>query len=194
MNKFSNGNKIILASASPRRRQLLQQANIDFEVIPSNTDEVSGLPPQQLVATNACLKAENIAKKYKNRIVLGSDTIVALGDKIFGKPNNVQEASQMLMTLQGKKHSVYTSVCIAKFDGSKIYKMCNTQKSDVKFKNLTSDDIQQYLKCVNVLDKAGAYAVQECGDMIIEKIDGDFDNVMGLPIQLVKNMLDTVDF
>ena len=72
--------------------------------------------------------------------------------------------------------------------------VCDVQKSDVKFKTLSAEEIQQYLKCVNVLDKAGAYAAQECGEMIIEKIDGDFDNVMGLPMRLVKNMLDTTDF
>ncbi|MBE6414785.1 MAG: septum formation protein Maf [Verrucomicrobiaceae bacterium] len=194
MNYLSNRNKIILASASPRRKQLLQEANIEFDVIPSNAEEISNLPPLQLVSENARIKAESVAKQNENRLVLGSDTIVALDNIVYGKPRDLIEATQMLTQLQGKTHSVFTAVCLAKSVDGKMKSVCDVQKSDVKFKTLSAEEIQQYLKCVNVLDKAGAYAAQECGEMIIEKIDGDFDNVMGLPMRLVKNMLDTTNF
>ncbi len=194
MNDFSYCNKIILASASPRRKQLMEEANIDFEVIASNVNEFENLSPYDLVFENARLKAEDISKKNPNRLVLGADTIVALNNTVLGKPKDLNEAFKMLTTLQGQTHCVYTAVCLAKTQETKTQFFCDVQKSEVRFKKLSSKEIVRYLECVNVLDKAGAYAAQECGEMIIEKIDGDFDNVMGLPMKLVKKMLDTVKF
>ena len=132
--------------------------------------------------------------KGKGVPVLGADTTVALGGRIFGKPKDLAEAADMLAALQGRTHSVWTGVCIAKNAGAKTEFKCASMESKVSFKKLGYGEIAEYLRRVNALDKAGAYAAQECGEMIIEKIEGDFDNVMGLPMRLVKNLLDTADF
>ena len=193
MNKKVNGNKIILASASPRRKQLLSEAGYQFDIAVSNADEYDNLPPKKLVETNARLKACAVAKDNPEKIVIGSDTTVAFDGRIFGKPKDTQEAFTMLKTLQGNTHSVYTAVCIVKNSAGNFKTFSGVQESKVSFKKLTDDEIKNYLACVNVLDKAGAYAAQEYGELIIEKIDGDFDNVMGLPMRLVKKLLDTPD-
>lgn len=194
MDHNANCNKIILASASPRRKQLMLEAGIDFDVEPAKCGELTGLPPRGLVEANAKLKAFDVAAKRPNRLVLGADTTVALGGAVFGKPKDLAEAAEMLAALQGRTHSVWTGVCIAKNTGGKTEFKCASMESKVSFKKLGKGEIEAYLRRVNVLDKAGAYAAQECGEMIIEKIDGDFDNVMGLPMRLVKNLLDTADF
>ncbi len=191
MHKNVNRNKIILASASPRRKQILSEAGFDFDIKVSNVIECENLPPAELVKTNAELKAMEIAKENPNRIVIGSDTTVAFNGKIFGKPKDLQEATQMLETLQGNTHSVFTAVSVVENRDGQIQSKSDVQESKVTFKKLNSDDIKNYLSLVNVLDKAGAYAAQECGELIIEKIDGDFDNVMGLPMRLLNKLLDT---
>ncbi len=192
MNKTQNINKIILASASPRRRQLMQEAGYNFEIIVSSAEEIQISNPIELVRINAENKAKDVARKNPNRLVLGSDTIVAFAKKVLGKPKDLTEAFDMLKMLQGNSHSVYTGVSFAMFDGQKFSTKTDVQESKVIFKKLSDADIKNYLQKVNVLDKAGAYAAQECGELIIEKIDGDFDNVMGLPMRLVKNLLDTL--
>ena len=192
MNKTQNINKIILASASPRRRQLMQEAGYNFEIIVSSAEEIQISNPIELVRINAENKAKDVARKNPNRLGLGSDTIVAFAEKVLGKPKDLTEAFDMLKMLQGNSHSVYTGVSFAMFDGQKFSTKTDVQESKVIFKKLSDADIKNYLQKVNVLDKAGAYAAQECGELIIEKIDGDFDNVMGLPMRLVKNLLDTL--
>jgi len=189
---FLNFGKLILASASPRRKELLEKANIDFEVIISGAEELKfGLEPESLVKHNAFLKAEFVAKKFPSRVVLGVDTIVVLGDEIIGKPKDISDALKILARMQGKQHSVYTAIALICLD--KKIEIIDYEKSFVLFKNLTSEQISEYVKKVNVLDKAGAYAVQEHGEFIIEKIEGNFDNVMGLPCDLLKNKLDTIN-
>ncbi len=183
--------KLILASASPRRKQILEDAGFDFEIKISNVDECENLPPTELVMKNAELKAEAIARENPDRIVVGSDTTVAFGGKIFGKPKDLNEAARMLATLQGNTHSVFTAVSLVKNSAGNIAKKTGVQESEVTFKKLDSSAITNYLRLVHVLDKAGAYAAQECGELIIEKIEGDFDNVMGLPVRLLKKLLDT---
>ena len=191
MNKNKNINKIILASASPRRRQLMQEAGYDFEIIVSDAQEIQISNPITLVKTNAENKAKSVAMQNPNRLVIGSDTIVAFAEKVLGKPKDISEAFNMLQMLQGNTHSVYTGVSVVEFDGNNIFAKTDYQESKVIFKKLSDSDIKNYLQKVNVLDKAGAYAAQEYGELIIEKIDGDFDNVMGLPMRLVKILLDT---
>lgn len=192
---LTNGNKIILASASPRRRELLEKAGIDFEVVVSDAEEIAGgnLPPREVAIENARRKALGVAKLRPNRIVLGADTVVALGGDIYGKPRDEADAKRMLSILRGKTHSVFTGVCAARAgaDGS-LEAIADFRESRVSFKNLSDGEIDEYLRHVYVLDKAGAYAAQECGGMIIEKIDGDFDNVMGLPVGACKKILDTL--
>lgn len=186
---LKNRNKIILASASPRRRELLKNENIPFEVIVSTANEknFSPLGPEHLVIENALLKADDVAKKFPNDIVLGADTIVVLNNKIFGKPKNLQNAIDMLKELQGTTHTVYTGIALVRKHDKKILK--KSESSFVTFKKLSIQDIENYITKVNVMDKAGAYAIQEHSNLIIDKISGNFDNVMGLPCQLVKECL-----
>lgn len=184
-----NYNKIILASASPRRSELLARAGIPFTVEVSKADEdnSSSDSPEGIVRRNALAKAREVSARFPEATVLGADTIVALGGKIYGKPAGIDDAKRMLAELSGKTHSVFTGVALAAEGGEKVL-VC-AEESRVKFKKLSAEDIEKYLKSVNVLDKAGAYAAQECGSMIIEAIDGNFDNVMGLSCGLVKKML-----
>lgn len=196
MNDYTSSNHIILASASPRRSQLLSEAGICFEVYPSDAEEDSNpsAEPATLVCANALLKAESVAQKFPTKIVLGADTVVALDGKIFGKPKDEEEAFEILSTLSGKTHSVFTGVALViqvspYTCGSCLKRDVRCAESKVHFKKLSPDEIRQYISKVPVLDKAGAYAAQEHGSMIIEKIEGEFDNVMGLPIKLVREIL-----
>ncbi len=187
--------KIILASASPRRKELLENAGMDFDIIVSGEEEFADKfdDPMQEAIENAKLKASSVARKNPNRPVLGADTVVALGDKVYGKPKNIDEAKQMLSELSGKTHSVFTGVCVAfAEENGDINVVLDARESRVTFKKLDSEKIEEYLSKVNVLDKAGAYAVQEFGKTIIENIDGAFDNVMGLPVDACKKILDTL--
>lgn len=191
MEKLSN--KIILASSSARRKFLMEEEGYNFEVIASNAAEATqeDIPnPIDLVQENAILKADFIAKNFENRVVIGSDTTVALGSQIFGKPRDLNHAKEMLRFLQGKTHSVFTAIAIIKKDEN----ICDVSfdESKVTFKEMSEEDIENYLQKVDVLDKAGAYAAQEFGELIIEKIDGNFDNVMGLPMSLLKKRLDSL--
>ena len=185
-------NKIILASASPRRRELLARENFNFEIFPSSAEELSecGADPKALALENARLKAAQVADKFPHDVVLGADTIVVLGGKVFGKPKDLREARRMLGELQGRTHSVFTAVAIVKKDEG----VCDlsADESRVAFKPMSEGQIADYLSKVNVLDKAGAYAAQEFGELIIESISGEFDNVMGLPCKLLKKRLDSL--
>ncbi len=183
--------QIILASASPRRKELLNKHNFNFEVAPSSVEEESSsLDCVKTAIDNAKLKALDIAKKFPNKVVLGSDTIVVLENKLFGKPKNLDEAKLMLASLQGRTHSVFTAIAIVL--NSKNILETAVDESKVTFKKMNSCDIENYLQKVNVLDKAGAYAAQEFGELIIENINGDFENVMGLPCAKLKNELDRI--
>ena len=168
---------------------------MDFEIIVSHADEIDDTTadPCTVATENARLKASAVALENPNRITLGADTVVAYGGKIYGKPKDLNDAKRMLSELQGNTHSVFTGICSAIADENKnLQTFCDAEESRVQFKKLSSEDIDAYLKVVNVLDKAGAYAAQEYGEMIIEKIDGAFDNVMGLPVDASKKILDTL--
>lgn len=185
-------NKIILASASPRRRELLARENFDFEIRPSSAEEISlsREAPQNVALTNALAKAKQVANEFPHDVVLGADTIVVFDGKVFGKPKDLQDARRMLSTLQGKTHSVFTAIAIVKKDED----ICDLSfdESRVTFKEMSQMQIDDYLSKVNVLDKAGAYAAQEFGELIIKNISGEFDNVMGLPCKLLKKRLDSL--
>lgn len=189
-----NGKILILASASPRRSLLMKEAGYAFEVHPSDAREISGIAPRELVEKNAELKAVAVAQKYPLRTVIGADTTVALGNETFGKPRDIEEAKKMLRVLSGKTHSVFTAVAIVRNDEAKVNIKSAVDESRVKFRELSDAEIQNYISKVDVMDKAGAYAAQECGESIIEHIDGEFDNVMGLPMKTVKKLLAETDF
>lgn len=183
--------QIILASASPRRKELMQKHGFNFLAEASGAEE--GDSSEDCLKTalaNAKLKAMEIAEKHPENTVLGADTIVVLNGKLFGKPKDLSEAGQMLNALQGRTHSVFTAIAIILKSESILETAAS--ESRVSFKKMNSQDIENYLQKVYVLDKAGAYAAQEFGELIIEKIDGDFENVMGLPCSLLKNELDRI--
>lgn len=185
-------NKIILASASPRRKYLLECQNFNFTICPSNVQEESQVnsDTKQIAMRNALLKASDIADKFPKNVVLGADTIVVFNSKVFGKPKDLNAAKEMLKILQGNTHSVFTAIAIVKKDDN--IANVSVEESKVTFKQMSNAQIEDYLLKVNVLDKAGAYAAQEFGELIIEKIEGNFDNVMGLTCSLLKNQLDTI--
>ncbi len=187
--------KIILASASPRRSELLGRANVPFEVEVSRAQEDNDpdADPREAVLANAKLKAEEVARRFPGRLVLGADTVVAFGGKVFGKPKDIADAKRMLGILNGNTHSVFTGVAAvcAKPDGAAEIE-ADVEESKVTFKKLSPEGIDEYLSKVNTLDKAGSYAAQEFGELIIERIDGAFDNVMGLPCALAQKKLDTL--
>ncbi|MGH7939592.1 MAG: Maf family protein [Limisphaerales bacterium] len=184
---------LILASASPRRAELLRQLKLEFEVIPSAVKEVfdDHLSPLELCQLNAHRKARAVAKKIPDSLVLGADTLVFLDHKIFGKPADKPHAREMLLQLQGRTHQVVTGVSL-------IHLRSHTEKifavsTDVLFRPLNAQQIDEYLAKINPLDKAGAYAIQENGELVVSEISGSFSNVVGLPVEKVQNELETWD-
>lgn len=178
---------LILASASPRRAELLRQLKLEFEVVPSDALEVfdENLSPLELCQLNAHRKARAVAKKIPDALVLGADTLVFLDHKIFGKPKDAAEAKNMLLQLQGRTHQVVTGVSLIHL--RKYRERIFAISTDVVFRPLTPAQIDEYLTKINALDKAGAYAIQENGEMIVSEISGSFSNVVGLPMEKVQD-------
>lgn len=179
---------IILASQSPRRQQLMEQAGFSFRIITPDVDETNplGMKIEEVPEFLANKKAMAIAKDNLENIIIAADTLVLLNDEILGKPNDAAEAIAMLQRLSGNMHRVVTGVCI--FKNNKAESFSTT--TEVYFRKLTDAKIQHYVAKHNPLDKAGAYAIQEWIGLVgIEKINGDYYNVMGLPIsELVKRL------
>lgn len=173
---------LILASQSPRRRDLLLREGVSFCVITRDTPEVNDadLPPQELCARNAAAKAEAVAAEYAGHIVVGADTLVFLDGKPLGKPADLADAHRMLSELQGRTHCVCTAVAIIMPGGER---RDFTEVSRVTFRPMSPADIDHYLAEVHVLDKAGAYAMQEKSELIVARVEGDVDNVIGLPVR-----------
>jgi septum formation protein len=175
--------KYILASRSERRKKLFKQVGLDFKIKDSNVDEIncSGFHPLKLVKLNSQNKSKKVASGYKDEIVIGADTIVVLGKKILGKPENEKEAIKFLNMLSNKKHTVYTGFNIIDTkNGKEIF---NYEKTAVHFRKLTPDEILYYVKNHKPFDKAGSYGIQDdFGCLFIEKIVGDYYNVVGLPL------------
>lgn len=180
---------IVLASASPRRRELLERAGVIFEIVVSPAEEIhdASLKPDVLCEHNAVLKAEAVAALRPDAIVIGSDTLVFIDDEPLGKPTDLDEARSMLRRLAGRVHRVCTGVCVIFPGGMKKVFHGNTE---VTFLPLDETQINAYFALVNPLDKAGAYGIQEHGELIVANIQGSFDNVMGLPVDLVIQALD----
>lgn len=177
---------IILASQSPRRQELMKYITQDFEVKVSEVDETlpRKMSPSQAVMYLSQIKAEPF--RNDEDIVIGADTVVALGSKILGKPKDKQDARNMLKLLSGKKHSVYTGVTIL----SSQYSVTFFEQTKVKFYDLSDRDIDNYIATMEYTDKAGAYGIQGKGALLVEKIDGDFYNIVGLPISTLNKELE----
>lgn len=185
---------LILASSSPRRAELLQLLPVTFTVLASDADEVAHdhLSPLEICQLNAHRKARAVAKKIPDALVLGADTLVFLDNEILGKPRNLAEAHRMLTRLQGRHHQVVTGVSLINLRGhrERIFAV----STDVLFHPLDSEQIKIYLSKINPLDKAGAYAIQERGELIIAEISGSFSNVVGLPVEKLREELAALDF
>jgi septum formation protein len=180
---------IILASVSPRRSQLLKELGMDFTVIPSDAVEAhhEHLTAVEISQLNAYRKARAVAKKYPDALVLGADTVVYKDTTLFGKPANLEDAYRMLKQLQGETHQVVTGVCLLHLRGH--HQKMFAESTEVKLRSLDVKQIQDYIEKINPLDKAGAYAIQEHGDKIVENISGSYSNVVGLPVERLKEEL-----
>ena len=180
---------LILASASPRRVELLRRMGLEFRVAPSDAIELHQphLTAQELARINACRKARTVAVRFPDALVLGADTLVYLDAMLFGKPESLHHAHQMLEQLQGRTHHVVTAVCLLHLRSRRRAVFADT--TAVTFRSLDAAAIRRYLAGVDPLDKAGAYAIQEDGDLIVEKISGWYSNVVGLPVERLREEL-----
>jgi septum formation protein len=174
---------LILASASPRRVELLRQLLLNFKVLPAQVAEVhhEQMTARELSQVNAYRKARAVAKKFPDALVLAADTLVYSDTTLFGKPATLAEAYEMLEQLEGRTHQVVTGICLLHLRQHRQTVFADT--TAVTFRPLDAVQIRQYLNRVNPLDKAGAYAIQEEGDLIVEKIAGSYTNVVGLPLE-----------
>ena len=184
----------ILASASPRRRELMNITGLDFEVVVSDADESvvpKDLPIKLYVQELALLKASATAKqvlKNKKAHIIAADTVVTLDGKILGKPKDEADAVNMLAALSGRTHEVYTGICVMSMSDAKS--VCKAVCTSVTFKELTDDKIKKYVKTKEPMDKAGAYGIQGKGSLLIDKIEGDYFNVVGLPVASLAELLE----
>ncbi len=172
--------KIILASSSPRRKELLTTAGVEFEIHVKEVDESvpEGTPPAEAAKMTAAKKAAAVANDFKNCVVIGADTIVVANGKILGKPKDKNDAVSMLKMLSGVEHEVITGVCIIKDQKTETF----AQISKVKFYDLTDEEIHAYVETLEPMDKAGAYGIQGLGCRLVERIEGDYFNIVGLPV------------
>ena len=181
----------ILASASPRRKELLAELIDNFDIIPSLADEnlEGNFTPESLVKALAELKAKEVALRPENagKMIIGSDTVVAFDGKVLGKPKDEADAFRMLKMLSGKAHAVYTDVCFACQGENGYLADVRAAKTDVYFENLTDEWIAEYIRGGSPMDKAGAYGIQDGG--LVQRIEGSYTNVVGFPIELVKEMM-----
>lgn len=180
---------LVLASASPRRRELMARAGLSFTVRVSEAEEVipPGTPPHEAVMLLAQQKAAAVAKDCPEDTVIGADTVVVYDGKILGKPTDAADAAQMLRMLSGKTHTVYTGVCIAKHTDAQTF----FEQTDVTFYPLTAEEIAAYIATGEPMDKAGAYGIQGRGCTLVQGIRGDYFNVVGLPIAALYRRLKT---
>jgi len=182
--------RLVLASASPRRRDLLMEAGFEVMIRPPEVEEITGgLPAHALVLANAELKALAVAAQIQGDLVLGADTIVVLDGEILGKPRDLSHAVEMLGRLSGRTHEVLTGVCMLR--GGAMTRCSFVDSTRVAFRPLDDSTIKAYLADINPLDKAGSYAAQEDNGRLIEQIEGSLANVIGLPIARVLAAIET---
>lgn len=181
---------VVLASQSPRRRELLAGFISEFEVIADNSEEIviPDVPPEETVRRLALQKAENVAEKCApNALVIAADTIVYIDGRILGKPAGEEEAAEMLHMLSGREHHVCTGFAVV---DKKIGKtLCDFERTVVRFRHLSEEEIARYIKSGEPMDKAGAYGIQDIGALFVEGIRGDYFNVVGFPLCALSKML-----
>ena len=181
--------KIILASASPRRKKVLGTTGLKFDICVSDYEEDLNMKkePRSLARFLSRKKAEDVAHKYKNAIIIAADTFIVFSGKLLGKPHTAKEATKMLLMLNGKAHSVITGFTVLDTGSNKL--VSRSVETKVYFKKLAQKEIKAYVNTKEPLDKAGAYAIQGLGSILIEKIEGDFLNVVGLPLAALTESL-----
>ena len=177
--------KIILASASPRRKELLEQIGLSFQIEPARGEEhITSIIPREVVEELSFQKAMEVAELHKEEdaLILGADTIVVYEDKIMGKPADEEEAMEMLRKLSGKTHCVFTGVTAVLWENRKKTVRTFSEKTEVTFYPMSEEEIMFYVKTKEPMDKAGAYGIQGIGAKFIQAIHGDYNNVVGLPV------------
>lgn len=181
--------EIILASASPRRKEILQNTKLKFDIQKSHIKEVilENESPESMVVRLAYEKAFDVATKNRDKLVIGADTIVVLGDEILGKPKDEEEAFEMIQKLSNKTHRVITGISLVNLDNDKVVN--DYVVSRVTFKDLSEDSIKDYINTKESLDKAGAYGIQGYGALLVDNIQGDYFNIVGLPISRLSDLL-----
>ncbi|KDR94058.1 septum formation protein [Peptoclostridium litorale DSM 5388] len=185
--------KIILSSASPRRKELLEQIGVKFDIIVSDIDEnIDGdMDPTEIVKKLALMKAENVYDLEGNQdaIVIGADTIVVHEGRVIGKPADEKDAFKILSSLSGNINYVYTGVAVVSSESVINF----YEETKVYMKNMTEQDIYEYIKTSEPMDKAGAYGIQGIGAVFVEKIEGDYNNVVGLPLARLYDVMKELD-
>ena len=187
--------KIVLASASPRRKEILSNLGLLFEVITSDAEEKTDaeLPPYMIVQELAMLKGTDVARRAGDAVVISADTIVWLDGMVLGKPSDEANAKKMLKKLSGKTHEVYTGVCVT--DSKNGKSVSDYEVTKVRFRELDEDEIDRYISTGEPMDKAGAYGIQGKGCLFVEAIEGDYLNVVGLPaVKLSKILKEEFNF
>lgn len=181
--------RIVLASSSPRRIDLLRAAGIDFRAVASGVDERPPYPmsPLEYVAWAARAKAEAVARRFRASVVVGADTEVVLGGRIFGKPRDPEQAGEFLRALSGQTHRVYTAVAV--IDSRSGCRAAGVSRTRVTMRELPRSVIETYVRSGEAQDKAGAYAIQGEGRRLVAAIDGPYDTVVGMPIGLLRRLL-----
>ena len=176
--------RLLLASESPRRRELLQRLAKQFTVVAACVEEISSsaeLTPAELALVNAGMKADAVSSRYPEDWVLAADTVVEFENKVYGKPRDLEEAAEVLLAFSGKSHKVISAVVLECRRENKRSEFIAV--STVKFRDLSKQDIACYLSQVPVLDKAGSYGIQDKGEMLVESMEGELENIIGLPVK-----------
>ncbi len=177
---------LILASGSPRRKELMGYTGLPFEIVTADAEELKAGRPEELVMENARRKARAVKRLYPGRLVVGADTVVYQHGQALGKPRDEEDAQRMLRALSGGWHEVYTGVCVIREDGGEDTRF---DMSRVLFSSLDENAVSRYVSTGEPMDKAGAYAMQGIGGMFVERIEGSYSNVIGLPMALLRRML-----
>jgi len=182
-----------LASASPRRKELLEQIGLRFEVEPSDYEEdiVPGSEPHEMARKLSLGKARAAARKHRNALIIAADTFVVFGDRVLGKPHSNAEAREMLRALNGQAHSVITGFTILDTETGKV--LSRSVETRVHMRKLTLREIEDYVRTKEPLDKAGGYAIQGLGAVLVDRIEGDYFNVVGLPLSALAESLREFD-
>jgi septum formation protein len=178
--------RLVLASRSPQRREILAREGFEFEVVTADVDELTQGDPREVAVENAVRKARAVAGERPRETVIGADTVVALGDRLLPKPAGPEEAAEWLRALSGRTHEVVTGVCLAGPGGERS----GAASTAVTFRELSGADIERYVSGGEWRERAGGYAIQGAGGALVARLDGPHDNVVGLPMDTVRRLLD----